>query len=132
MKTDTMSFSRNATSAKDSPAFPDRLTLPFAVWGIDLICPMPTAGPTFKYAVVVVDYFTKWAEAKPLVVISSKKVQEFIWESIICGFGIPHEIVLDNGTQFDNNEFRDFCDDLRIKKSFSSVDHPQTNSQNST
>ena len=61
MKTDTMSFSRNETSAKDSPAFPDRLTLPFAVWGIDLICPMPTAGPTFKYTVVVVDYFTKWA-----------------------------------------------------------------------
>ena len=36
---------------------------------------------------------------------------------------------MDNGTQFDSNEFRDFCDDLGIKKSFSSVDHPQTNGQ---
>ena len=43
---------------------------------------MPTARPAFKYAVVAADYFTKWAEAKPLTVISSKKVQEFIWEYI--------------------------------------------------
>ena len=91
---------------------------------MDLIGPMPTACPTFKYAVVAVDYFTKWVEAKPLVVISSKKVQEFIWESIICCFRVPHKIVSDNRTQFDSNKFRDFCDDLGIKKSFSSVDHP--------
>ena len=102
---------------------------PFAVWGIDLIRPMPTARSAFKYAVVVVNFFTKWAKAKPLAIISSKKVQEFIWKFIICHFGVPHEIVLDNRTQFDSNEFRDFCDDLGIKKSFSSVDHPQTNGQ---
>ena len=83
----------------------------------------------FKYAVVAVDYFTKWAEAKPLAIISSKKVQEFIWETIICCFRVPHEIVSDNGTQFDSNEFCDFCDDLGIKKNFSSVDQPQTNDQ---
>ena len=100
-----------------------------AVWGIDLIGPMPTARPTFKYAVVTVDYFTKCAEAKPLAMISSRKVKEFIWESIIFRFVIPHEIVSDNGTQFDSNEFCDFCEDLGIKKSFSSVDHPQTNGQ---
>ena len=78
---------------------------------------------------VTVNYFTKWAEAKPFYVISSKKVQEFICESIICRFGVPHEIVLDNGTQFDSNEFCDFCDDLGINKNFSLVDHPQTNGQ---
>ena len=90
---------------------------------------MPMASPAFKYAVVTVDYFTKWVEAIPLVLISSKKVQEFIWESIICRFGVSHEIVSDNGTQFDSNEFRNFYDDLGIKKSFSLVDHPQTNGQ---
>ena len=85
---------------------------------------MPTARLTFKFVVVAVDYFTKWAEAKLLAVISRKKVQEFIWESIICRFRVPHKIVSDNGTQFDSNEFRDFCDDLGIKKSLSSIDHP--------
>ena len=90
---------------------------------------MPTASPVFKYAMAAVDYFTKWAEAKPLATISSKKVQEFVWESIIWHFGIPHEIISDNGTQFNNNEFHAFCEDFGIKKSFSSVDHPQTNGQ---
>ena len=79
---------------------------------------------TFKYAVVAVDYFTKWPEAKPLSMNSSKKVQEFFWEPIICHFEIPYEIVYDNGKQFDSNEFRAFCDDFGIKKSFSLVDHP--------
>ena len=51
-------------------------------------------------------------EAKPLAVISSMKVQEFIWEDIICRFGIPYEIVSNNGMQFDSNEFRNFCDNL--------------------
>ena len=90
---------------------------------------MPTARPTFKYVVVVVNYFTKWAKAKPLATISSKKVQEFVWESIICRFRIPYEIVSNNGMQFDSNEFRAFCDDFEIKKSFSSVNHSQTNGQ---
>ena len=57
---------------------------PFAVWGIDLIGPLPTARPAFKYVAVAVDYFTKWVEAKPLATISSKKVQDFAWEAIIC------------------------------------------------
>ena len=69
----------------------------FRIWGIDLIGPIPTARLAFKYLVVVVNYFTKWVEAKPLAMISSKKVQEFVWESIIYRFGIPHEIISDNG-----------------------------------
>ena len=61
--------------------------------------------------------------------MSNKKFQEFIWESIICRFRIPHEIVSNNGTQFDSNEFRDFRDNLGIKENFSSVDLPQKNGQ---
>ena len=136
MKTDAMNFARKCDKCQRFSSIPrshpGKLTSmtspwPFVVWGIDLISPMPTTGPSFKYAVVVVDYFTKWAEAKPLATISNKKVQEFVLESIICRFGIPHEIVSDNGTQFNNNEFHAFCDDFGIKKNFSSIDHPQTN-----
>ena len=87
MKTDAISFARKCDKCQRFSSItrlhPEKLIsmtspCPFAVWGIDLIDPMPMAHPTFKYAVVEVDYFTKWAEAKPLAVISSKKVQEFI------------------------------------------------------
>ena len=112
MKTDAVSFTRRCDKCQRFFSIPksnlEKLTSmtspwPFAVWGIDLIGPMPTTRPAFKYAVVAVDYFTKCAAAKLLAVISSKKIQEFIWESIICHFGVPYEIVSDNRTQFDSN-----------------------------
>ena len=138
MKADATNFVRKCDKCQRFSSFPrscpEKLTSmtlpgPFAVWRIDLIGPMPTARPTFKYAVVAVDYFTKWAKAKPLATISSKKVQEFVCESIICHFEIPYEIVSDNETQFDNNEFCAFCNDFGIMKSFSLIDHPQINGQ---
>ena len=35
----------------------------------------------------------------------------------------------DNGKQFDNAKFRDFCAELGIKNYYSSLEHPQSNGQ---
>ena len=51
---------------------------PFAIWGMDLIGPLPTARGNCKHAVVAVDYFTKWAEAKELADISTTKIIKFM------------------------------------------------------
>ena len=71
---------------------------PFAVWGIDLIGSLPTGKGGVKYAVVAVDYFTKWTEAEPLASITTKKVLDFVVKNIICRFGLPANIISDNGT----------------------------------
>ena len=42
---------------------------------------------------------------------------------------MPHTIISDNGKKFDYNEFKEFCDKLEIKKSFSTVARPQANGQ---
>jgi len=63
---------------------------PFAIWGMDIIGPFfPGKGQT-KFLLVGVDYFTKWIEAEPLVSISAKNMQNFVWKSIVCRFGVPH------------------------------------------
>ena len=80
-----------------------------------------------KFIVVTVDYFTKWAEAEPLATITEQKVHNFFWRSIICRFGIPRYLVSDNGKQFNNPKFRDFCAELGIKNYYSSQAHPQSN-----
>ncbi|KAL5569007.1 hypothetical protein UlMin_025582 [Ulmus minor] len=49
--------------------------------------------------------------------------------NIVCGFGIPHSLVSDNGTQFDSTGLKKLCSELGIKKHFSSVAHPQSNGQ---
>ena len=75
------------------------------------------------------DYFTKWAEAEPLATIIDQKIHNFVWRSIICRFDIPRALVSDNGNQFDNAKFKDFCAELEIKNYYSSPVHPQFNGQ---
>ncbi|GKB62073.1 reverse transcriptase domain-containing protein [Tanacetum coccineum] len=42
-------------------------------------------------------------------------------------FGLPGEIVSDNGKQFRDNPFKDWCEKLCICQCFASMKHPQTN-----
>ena len=66
-------------------------------------------------------------EAEALATITEKNIRSFVWRCIICKFGIPRVLVLDNGKQFDNDSFRDFCSQLGIRNHFSSPAHPQAN-----
>ena len=63
-----------------------------------------------KFLIVRIDYFTKWVEAEPVARITKQNVRNFVWESIICCFRIPRVLISDNGHQFDNASFRDFCE----------------------
>ena len=47
----------------------------------------------------------------------------------MCKFRIPRVLVFDNGRQFDNALFRDFCEHFGIQNHYSSPAHPQTNGQ---
>ncbi|GJZ94115.1 reverse transcriptase domain-containing protein [Tanacetum coccineum] len=42
-------------------------------------------------------------------------------------FGLPGEIISDNGKQFRDDPFKDLCEKLCIRQHFTSVKHPQTN-----
>ncbi|KAK3009884.1 hypothetical protein RJ639_011692 [Escallonia herrerae] len=57
------------------------------------------------------------------------KCEDFFWKNIICRFGVPRALVVDNGKQFDNINFRTFCSNLSIDLRFTSVAHPQSNGQ---
>ena len=75
------------------------------------------------FLVVGIDYFTKWVESEALAIITEKNVQNFVWKNIICRYGIPKVLVSDNGKQFDNDAFRDFCSQLGIKNHYSLPAH---------
>ena len=97
---------------------------PFQQWGLDILGPLPIGKGQCKFIIVAVDYFTKWVEAEPLATIIEQKIRNFVWRAIICRFGIPRALVSDNGKQFDNAKFRDFCAELGIKNYYSSPAHP--------
>ena len=91
--------------------------------------PFPTAIRQLKFLVVSIDYFIKWVEAEALATITEKNVRNFVWKNIICKYSIPRVLVLNNGKQFDNDAFRNFCSQLGIKNHYSSLAHPQANKQ---
>jgi hypothetical protein len=59
--------------------------------------------------------------------ITLKTAQKFFWQNIVCRFGVPSELTIDNGKQFDSQDFRDFCFSIGTKLAFASVYHPQSN-----
>ncbi|XP_050214359.1 uncharacterized protein LOC126665568 [Mercurialis annua] len=71
--------------------------------------------------------FLQMVEAEAVSTITEARVRSFVRRQIICRFGIPRIIITDNGKQFDNKNFRDFCTGKGIDLRFTSVTHPQTN-----
>ncbi|GKA33105.1 reverse transcriptase domain-containing protein [Tanacetum coccineum] len=62
--------------------------------------PFPEGPGKVKFLIVAIDYFTKWIEAKPVATITGNQIKKFVWDNIVCRFGLPGEIILDNGKQF--------------------------------
>ncbi|XP_071687688.1 uncharacterized protein [Rutidosis leptorrhynchoides] len=85
-------------------------------------CALHSGG--IKFLVVAIDYFTNSKGGG-----RGRRIRNFFWEDIVCRFGIPNEIVSDNGTQFEGEPFWSWCQELNIKKSFTLVAHPQANGQ---
>jgi hypothetical protein len=73
---------------------------PFEKWALDFVGPISPMSHKKNYILVCIDYVTKWVEAKALFRATEKYVVEFIYEDIFTRFGVPCEIVTDQGTQF--------------------------------
>ncbi|GJV32435.1 reverse transcriptase domain-containing protein [Tanacetum coccineum] len=65
----------------------------FNVWGIDFMEPFPSSRGN-KYILVVVDYLSKWVEAKSLPTNDARVVVKFL-KSLFAQFGTPRAIISD-------------------------------------
>lgn len=54
---------------------------------------------------------------------------KFVWKNIVCRFGVPRAIVLDNAKQFTDDPFKSWCAEMNIQQKCTSVAHPQANGQ---
>ncbi|XP_076899964.1 uncharacterized protein LOC143553972 [Bidens hawaiensis] len=68
-------------------------------------------------------------EAKPVASVTAASIKKFLWELIICRFGLPQELISDNGTQFADGGLQAWMKELQITQVFTSVAHPQANGQ---
>nr|GEX25722.1 reverse transcriptase domain-containing protein [Tanacetum cinerariifolium] len=100
---------------------------PFYKYGIDIAGPFSKGPGKVKFLIVAIDYFKKWIEAKPVATITANQIKIFMWDNIVCRFRLPEEIISDNGKQFRDDPFKDWCEKLCIHQHFASVKLPQTN-----
>ena len=101
----------------------------FAQCGIDLIDPLFKGQRVATHIIVAINYFTKWVEVEVFSQITERKTTDFIWKSIICKYRIPYTIITNNGRQFDNHNFRKFCQNLGVDLKFCTPIHLQANGQ---
>ncbi|GKF17791.1 reverse transcriptase domain-containing protein [Tanacetum coccineum] len=59
---------------------------------IDIAGPFLEGPGKVKFPIVAMDYFTKWIEAKPVATITGAQVKKFVWDNVVCKFGLPGEI----------------------------------------
>lgn len=102
---------------------------PFSQWGIDIVGPFPLAPGSRKFLIVAIDYFSKWVEVEALRTITDTEVMKFLWQNIFCRYGVPRDLISDNGTQFNSKRIQRWCLDMKITQRFTSVAHPQANGQ---
>jgi hypothetical protein len=108
---------------------PIPLSWPFAQWRLDMVGKLHKSWPGgHVYMLVAVDKFTKWVEAAPVTTQDSTAAINSIKSIIFC-FGVPHSVIMDNGTNFTSKELKNYCESMGIKLKFASVTHPKTNGQ---
>lgn len=82
-----------------------------------------------KFCTVVVNYMTKWIEAKPLQRTVEKDCIKFFNDLVVIRFRIPRTLISDNGLQFVGTQFESYLTDLNIIHEKAFINHPQANDQ---
>ncbi|XP_065620355.1 uncharacterized protein LOC136063636 [Quercus suber] len=91
------------------------------------ICGNHSGAQSLAHKLIQAGYYwpTMQKDAQAYV-MTCDKCQRF---SNLIRFRIPRVLISDNGKQFDNNAFKDFCLELGIRNHYSSPAHPQANGQ---
>ncbi|GJU83670.1 reverse transcriptase domain-containing protein [Tanacetum coccineum] len=99
----------------------------FDIWGIDFMGPFSSSRGN-KYILVVVDYLSKWVEAKALPTNDARVVCKFL-KTLFSRFGAPRAIISDRGTHFCNDQFSKVMLKYGVTHRLSTAYHPQTSGQ---
>lgn len=74
---------------------------------------LPLGRGQNKFAVVAIDYFTKWAEVEALTTITEQRMVNFLWKNIVYHFGIPRVVITDNEKQFEGSSSMSYAPTCR-------------------
>ena len=94
---------------------------------MDLVGPLPVSNKGNIYMLTIMDRFSRWIEAIPLRNQTADTVCEKFYAHWICRFGIPDQVITDQGQQFESGMFNSLINRLGCVRSRTTAYHPQTN-----
>ena len=117
--------SRQVGRAVRPPLTPIPVSGPFDRVGVDVLhFPKSTAGN--QYAVVFVDYLTKWPEVFATADQSALTIAKLLVEEVVSRHGVPTQLLSDRGAAFLSQLMKGVCEVLGVKKINTTAYHPQT------
>jgi hypothetical protein len=93
-----------------------------------MIGPLPTAPGGFNRVLVAINKFIKWIEVKQVTYPKADRVLNFL-DELVHRHGLPHRIITALGSNFNNHQFWEYCENSRIDVRYVSVAHPRANGQ---
>jgi transposase InsO family protein len=73
------------------------------------------------------DYFSKWPETVASSNFTAETAAEFLYNRLICRYGVPERIITDQGPNFESLLIKELCGLMNIGKLRSTAYHPATN-----
>ena len=95
----------------------------------DLFGPLRSSGNQKKYVLGLTDAFTKYVELVALPNKEAPTVAQAIFEKWFCRFGIPLEVITDQGKEFCAELTEDLFKLMKVEHRTTTAYHPQCNSQ---
>ena len=103
-----------------------QVSRPYQIVNIDLLN-LPTGRDGSQYILLMVDSFTRYAEAVPIPNKKAPTVAEALITGWVCRHGAPESFHSDLGKEFTNDILKSLCQKLRVSQTFTTPGHPQGN-----
>ena len=88
---------------------------------------LPWSASGYRYFLVVVDVFSRYAEFIPMKSQTADSVLQGLMSGWVYSHGLPEILITDQARNMDGEAVRRFCSDFNVKKRRSSPYHPEGN-----
>ena len=117
--------SRQPGRATKSPLTPIPVGGAFDRVGVDVL-QFATSSHGNKYAVVFIDYLTKWPEVFAVPDQTAHTIAQLLVEHVISRHGVPAQLLPDRGANFLSGLLKETCELMGIHRLNTTSYHPQT------
>ncbi|CAF1243658.1 unnamed protein product [Adineta steineri] len=95
--------------------------------GLDFVGPVPQSANGNKYILVCTDYLSRYAITQATVNCTAETAAKFLVEQIILRYGVPKQLLTDQGTHFMSNVFNAIASRCGVNHITATTYHPQCN-----